>query len=310
VADRAVVSGEGVALELPRAGIGSRLIATVLDLLAQLFTFWIVLVVDGVTAGGSDDAATAALVIVEFVLIFGGYPIVCEWLTRGRTLGKLALGLRVVRDDGGPIAFRHALVRGISSLVLEKPGITAGITAAAGFITAVFSEQDKRIADMLAGTFVLNERAGTSRPVLGTHWGTPPQLLPWTAALDLTRLDDRLAQSVRQFLTRAPVMTGEAQYALAHQLATAVCAVTAPPPPPGVPAMVLLHAVLDERRRRAAGWSGWAPGPYPAQPSGSAPMPAPPPAGPPASPPPGPQAGTPPGPPPGSSPAGPFAPPS
>jgi uncharacterized RDD family membrane protein YckC len=300
VVGRAVVSGEGVALELPRAGIGSRLVATVLDLVAQLLTLWVVLLVDGVTASGSDDAAATALVIVEFVLIFGGYPIVCEWLTRGRTLGKLCLGLRVVRDDGGPIAFRHALVRGISSLVLEKPGITAGLTAAAGLITAIFSEQDKRIGDMLAGTFVLNERAGTSRRVPGTHWGTPPWLLPWTAALDLTRLDDRLALSVRQFLNRAPAMTGDAQYALAHQLAGAVCAVIAPPPPPGVPAMVLLHAVLDERRRRGADWSGWAPGPGPPFPSPSAP-PSGPPATPPATPPPGPPATPPPGP---------FAPPS
>jgi len=271
VAERVVVSGEGVALDLSRAGIGSRLVATLLDLVAQVLVLWIVLVVDGVTAGGSDGAAAVALVIVEFVLIFGGYPIVCEWLTRGRTLGKLALGLRVVRDDGGPIAFRHALVRGLSSLVLEKPGLTGGLTASAGLITAIFSEQDKRIGDMLAGTFVLNERSGTSRRLPTPYWGTPPQLLPWTASLDLTRFDDRLALSVRQLLTRAPSMTGDAQYALATQLATAVCAVIAPPPPPGVPPLVLLHAVLDERRRRAAppppGWPGYAPPPPPGWPS-------------------------------------------
>ena len=253
MADRAVVSGEGVALELSRAGIGSRIVASVLDLVLQVIALWIVLIVDGVSAGGSDTAAATALVIVEIVLIFGGYPVVCEWLTRGRTLGKLCLGLRVVRDDGGPIGFRHALVRGLSSLVLEKPGLTGGLTAAAGLITAIFSEQDKRIGDMLAGTFVLNERSGTSRRAPYTYWGTPPQLLPWTTSLDLSRLDDRLALSIRQFLTRAPAMNLEAQYALGHQLYAALYAVIAPPPPPGVPAVVVLHAVLDERRRRAAG---------------------------------------------------------
>ena len=270
MAERAVVSGEGVALDLSRAGIGSRLVAAVLDFVLQLVVLWLVLIVDGLTASGSDDASVTALVIVELVLIFGGYPIVCEWLSRGRTLGKLALGLRVVRDDGGPIAFRHALVRGLSSLVLEKPGITAGLTAGVGLITAIFSEQDKRIGDMLAGTFVLNERAGTSRRFPTLYWGTPPQLMPWTASLDLTRFDDRLALSVRQLLTRAPSMTGDAQYALANQLAGAVCAVIAPPPPPGVPPLVLLHAVLDERRRRAAGipppppgWPGYQPAPPP-----------------------------------------------
>jgi len=290
VAERAVVSGEGVALDLSRAGIGSRLVAAVLDLVLQLIVLWIVLIVDGVTAGGSDDASVTALVIVELVLIFGGYPIVCEWLSRGRTLGKLALGLRVVRDDGGPIAFRHALVRGLSSLVLEKPGITGGLTAGVGLITAIFSEQDKRIGDMLAGTFVLNERSGTSRRPPTYYWGTPPQLLPWTASLDLSRFDDRLALSVRQLLTRAPSMTGDAQFALASQLANAVCAVIAPPPPPGVPPFVLLHAVLDERRRRAAG----PPPGYPPPPGYQPPTGHQPPSGPP----------TPP------TPSGPYAPPS
>jgi len=275
MSERAVISGEGVALDLPRAGIGSRVVASLIDLAAQAIAFWLVTIVDAATSASSDEAATAALLLTEFVLIFGGYPIVCEWLSRGRTLGKLCLGLRVVRDDGGPIGFRHALVRGLSSLILEKPGITGGLTAAAGLITAVFSEQDKRIGDMLAGTFVLNERAGTSRHAVFYDWGIPPALQPWAASLDLTRLDDRLALSVRQYLTRAHLMSYDAQQAIAQQLAGAVCAVVAPPPPPGLPAPVLLRVVLEERRRRVPaappGWgapgAAWgSPGPWSAGP--------------------------------------------
>ena len=44
-------------------------------------------------------------------------PIAVETLSHGRSLGKLACGLRVVRDDGGPIRFRHALVRGAIGVV-------------------------------------------------------------------------------------------------------------------------------------------------------------------------------------------------
>jgi len=271
----AVVSGEGVAFDLPRAGIGSRLVASIIDLVLQLMTLWLVTVVDAAAAGGSDDAAAAALLITEFVLIFGGYPIVCEWLTRGRTLGKLCLGLRAVRDDGGPIGFRHALVRGLSSLVLEKPGLTGGLTAAAGLITAAFSQQDKRIGDMLAGTFVLNERAGTNRAPVLYDWGIPPALQSWAAALDLTRFDDRLALAVRQFLTRAPMMTGDAQHALGSQLAAATCAVITPPPPPNLPAHVLLRVVLEERRRRIAPPPPFAAAPPWSGPGGPGPGPAP-----------------------------------
>ena len=63
------------------------------------------------------------MLIIEVVLVFAGYPILMEWLTRGRTLGKIWLGLRVVRDDGGPIGFRQALVRGLAGLLIEKPGL-------------------------------------------------------------------------------------------------------------------------------------------------------------------------------------------
>lgn len=286
-----VVSGEGVAFDLPRAGIGSRLVASVIDLVLQLIALWVIVYLDGVLAGGSDDAALTALVIAEFVLLFGGYPAVCEWLTRGRTVGKLVLGLRVVRDDGGPIAARHALVRGLCSLVLEKPGLTGGITAAAGLITAIFNEHDKRIGDLLAGTFVLNERAGTSRRPVLYDWGTPPQLRPWAASLDLSRLDDRLALALRQFVARAPMMTLDAQHALGEQLRAAVLAVIAPPPPPGTSTPLVLRAVLEERRRRSGGTPPPFAGVPPAAPWGATP-PGPPP------------------PPPIAPPSGPFAPPS
>lgn len=264
-----VVSGEGVPLDLPRAGIGSRVVATVIDLVLQFLGLIALVVIDGAVGGGTDDAALAAVLIVEVVLVLAGYPILSEWLARGRTLGKLWLGLRVVRDDGGPIGFRHALVRGLSSLVLEKPGLLGGLGAAAGLITAAFSPRDKRIGDMLAGTFVLNERAGTDRRPLVIHWGTPPWLQPWASALDLTGLGDALALDVRQFLLRAPTMAPPAQHALGEQLRAAVLAVVSPAPPPNAPTPDVLRAVLDERRRRAEQRA------WPAQPGGTAAPPSP-----------------------------------
>ena len=46
-----------------------------------------------------------------------GYPVVFEMATRGRSLGKMALGLRVVSDDGGPERFRQALFRALSGFI-------------------------------------------------------------------------------------------------------------------------------------------------------------------------------------------------
>src|SRR3954452_3914556 len=266
----AVVTGEGVAFDLPRAGVGSRTVATFVDLLLQFLIFVVLVLIDGAVAGSADSAAISAVLIVEVVLVLAGYPILCEWLSSGRTVGKLWLGLRVLRDDGGPIGFRHALARGLSSLLLEKPGIlpVPGVGAAIGFITAASSERDKRIGDMLAGTFVINERAGTNRRPIVQDFGVPYWLQPWAATLDLSRLDDRLALAVRQFVGRAAAMTPAAAYVLGEQLRHAVFAVVSPPPPPNTPTFTALMSVLAERRRRAMTPAG----PFrPAPPAGAPP---------------------------------------
>jgi uncharacterized RDD family membrane protein YckC len=257
-----LVSGEGVRLALALAGVGSRVIATLIDAAVQFAAFFAIALLDVAAGNGADQAAIAAVLIVEAVLVLAGYPIVAEWLSKGRTLGKASLGLRVVRDDGGPIGFRHALVRGLAGLVLEKPGLLYP-----GVIAMASNSRNKRIGDMLAGTVVLNERSGPQRLAPVPQW-VPVPLQPWVLSLDLHRLDDRLALTVRQFVTRAHGMSYAAQAAIGAELRRRVLAVTAPPPPPGTPTPELLVSVLAERRRRAMATAGPAPaGPVHRQPA-------------------------------------------
>ena len=51
------------------------------------------------------------MLILTLVLIVG-YPVAMEALWNGRTLGKAAIGLRVVTVEGGPVRFRQAAIRG------------------------------------------------------------------------------------------------------------------------------------------------------------------------------------------------------
>ncbi len=81
-----------------------------------------------------------------------GGPIAVETLSHGRSLGKLAFGLRVVRDDGGPIRFRHALVRGAIGVV--EILMTFGIIAC---IASLVSARGRRLGDVFAEL----RRAGT-----------------------------------------------------------------------------------------------------------------------------------------------------
>jgi uncharacterized RDD family membrane protein YckC len=257
----ALVSGEGVRLTLAPAGVGSRTIAAALDSVVEAAALLVLFLLDSAVAGGADGAAVQAVLITELVLILAGYPIVFEWLSGGRTLGKLALGLRVVRDDGGPIGFRQALVRGLAGLILEKPGLLFPVTTIAGLVVISSSAREKRIGDMMAGTVVLNERSAPQALATPPSW-VPVPLQPWALSLDLHRLDDRLALSARQFVSRAHAMSPAAQAAVGDQLVRRILAVTSPPPPPGAPTSALLLSVLAERRRRAAAHT---PGPWTAQ---------------------------------------------
>lgn len=238
-----LVTGEAVALDLRPAALPSRVVAGLIDAVLQLL---VLLVVGGIVTATSFDvsaAAAQALSILLLVVTFILYPVTFETLLRGRTPGKAVMGLRVVRDDGGPIAFRQALVRGLSGAFLERPGITLFV---AGIVTSLLNPQGKRLGDLLAGTVVLRERV----PVRGGAVAQmPPQLAGWAAGLDLSGIGNELALSVRQFVSRSDQLTTASREQLGGQLVAAVTAAVGPAPA-GAPGWAVLSAVLAERRRR------------------------------------------------------------
>jgi uncharacterized RDD family membrane protein YckC len=238
-----LVTGEAVALDLRPAALPSRLVAGFLDALAQLL---VLAVVGGIATAVSLDLSTAAvdaLSILTLVLVLIVYPVTFETLLRGRTPGKAVMGLRVVRDDGGPIGFRQALVRGLTGAFIERPGITFFV---GGVVTSLLNPQGKRIGDLLAGTTVLQERVSVRGGEVATM---PPPLAPWAAGLDLSRLSDDLALSARAFLARSAQLTDASREELGGRLVRAVVDAVGPPPP-GTPGWAVLSAVLAERRRR------------------------------------------------------------
>ena len=249
-----LVSGEAVEVEVRHARLGSRALALLIDIAAQMILFTALIAIGAILlsmAGGvADDALFAAMVVVILVLTIVGYPASAETLTGGRTLGKLALGLRVVRVDGGPIRFRHGLTRAVVGATLEWPGLVlAPLTWVASLTTMLANAQGRRLGDLAAGTMVIHDRSPA-----GWGWvpAMPPPLAGWAALLDLTGLDDDLALTVRHYLSRNREIGEPARSRLGIALAMEVVACTTPPPPPGTPGWAYLAAVLAERHRRAA----------------------------------------------------------
>ncbi|HET6817187.1 MAG TPA: RDD family protein [Mycobacteriales bacterium] len=290
-----IIIGEAVALELRPAGIGSRSVAVLIDFAVQYALVIGLILISANVFNGADDAAAAAFLVTAMVLVVLGYPVGFETLWRGRTLGKAAMGLRVVRDDGGPVRFRHAFVRGLVGVVIDRPGITWGLGA---LLPMLLSSRSKRIGDFAAGTVVVQERVPSrlARPAM-----MPPPLAGWAASLDLAMVDDGLAMALRQFLARSSQLAPWAREQMGSQLLGELSRRTAPPPA-GTPPWAYFSAVLAERTRREVARS--TPPDAQAPPMATAPAPTPTTSPPPAvaaSPPPPPAADPPP--------PGPFAPP-
>jgi uncharacterized RDD family membrane protein YckC len=242
VSSTAIVTGEAVALDLQPATFASRAVSGGLDVAGQLVALFVVLYLDSKAFASLDGASGAAVGLVSVLAVVLGYPVVMETLTRGRTLGKLAMGLRTVRDDGGPIRFRQALVRGLLEIVevwllLGSPALIASLSSSRG----------KRLGDQLAGTYVVRERGVAQR--------TPPPQMPyelagWAQIADIGRIPDQLAVAARQFLGRAPTMQLQARSSMGWAMAGEISSYVAPLPAAATHPEVFLAAVLAERRRR------------------------------------------------------------
>ncbi|WP_068066080.1 RDD family protein [Nocardia xishanensis] len=241
-------TGEAVALELPIARIPTRATAFLIDLVVQLTLGVLCVALAGllVVRSGADPAWGDAIMLTTVVAVLVGYPVAWETLSRGRSVGKLALGLRVVRTDGGPIDFRHAMTRGLAGVIVDF-WMLGGFGAIA-VITSMCSPNARRVGDVLAGTVVVHAQRALPAPALAF---APPWLVGWAAGLDLSGVPEDLALAIRQYLTRLRTLTPAAQASLGQALVAALCAHLRISAPQGYPPIQILGAVVAERQRRA-----------------------------------------------------------
>ena len=303
-----VVTPEAVPLELQTAGLGSRFLALLIDWTVQGAALFALLLAAAALSTAAHVPAWpggALLFFLVFAVVWG-YPVAMETLWRGRSLGKAALGLRVVTREGGQVRFRHAAIRaalGLVDFVLTSGG--------AAVLSVLLTRHDQRLGDLAAGTLVLRERTGQRAPA-PVLFHVPSGLEVYAASLDVSGLGADDYRAVRSFLVRGPRLPPHIRASLAAQLASSTAPRVRPRPPADMPAEPFLACVAAAYQRRQgveARWTADAPSmPTASMPTASVPgassppPPAPPPA--PSAPPP------PPAPPSTGSPAGGFVPPA
>ena len=204
-----VSTPEGIELELTLAGVGSRFISALIDFIIE-GTLIIVLAVSLFQLASTPTAA-AGTALGSFTLIFG-YHVLFETLASGRSPGKRAAGLRVVRAGGLPVRFRESAVRNVIRLIDLMPPVTYGLGA--GVILA--TRRNQRLGDLAAGTLVVRERRGGRGTVAPGH---DAPSFSGAERWDVSAVTGEELVTVRRFLERRAQLDPGARARLAGELA-------------------------------------------------------------------------------------------
>lgn len=237
-----LITGEAVALDLRPAGFILRAGGAAIDFIVYFGGYFLGLFIFSIAAqsAGLDDALVRAISVAGLVLFILVIPVTVELLSHGKSLGKLAVGARIVRDDGGAIGLRHAAIRGVVA-VLEVYMTFGG----GALLIGLLNGRAKRLGDLLAGTYSQHERI----PLIVTPvYGVPTPLIEWSKTADVARMPDALSRRIAHYLTQARGLSPETRARLGRDLANEASIYVSPLPT--VDAELFLAAVASLRRDR------------------------------------------------------------
>ena len=222
--DLIVATPERVSFDYQVAGLGTRAVAQVLDLLVVAgILIAVVFASEAAGAAGQDTLATLILVFGVFITVVG-YFWLSEAMWSGQTIGKKALRLRAIGDRGEPITFAQA---GIRNLVRVADFLPYGYGV--GLVVLFANGKGKRLGDLAAGTLVVKDSdwvalwqlpGARSAPPAGPPGDVPePALAPATPGeVALRRLSPELRRFVSAYGRRRWQLPPEIRVRLADQV--------------------------------------------------------------------------------------------
>lgn len=255
---------EHVDFEFRVAGPWRRGAAYLTDLMLRvvvfsIVTFLLMLAANVFSAAKDVSGASEAAILLAYFGFEWFYFVAFEWLWSGRTPGKRAFGLRVVKEGGYPIGLQDALLRNLLRAAdLMPPLLPLGLpipTYLVGILASGADPRFRRLGDMVAGTMVIVDepvRLRAPAPV-----DPPPSVEEMSAIPAHPRLsvEERktLDAFLRRFRTIHPARREEICLDFATQLAKRL---GSQPPPSGARYLQLIYARLSQTaqpvRRSAA----------------------------------------------------------
>ena len=234
---------EQIGLHFALAGVGSRILAILIDTIIQIVTgivvaLGVILVIAVFAHGGGPSVWVLALAVLGGFLLLYGYFAIFEILWNGQTPGKKIIGIRVIKESGRPLAPAETIGRNLMRIVDQMPAMYA-----IGLVTMFLSNRNKRLGDMVAGSIVIREsRKNKEAPWLATQSSQPQ---PGHSGAHRISVDDlRLMDT---FLNRRHEMDPDLRSRMANQILARLKA-QIEIPDDGRPAEEIIETLARERR--------------------------------------------------------------
>ena len=217
---------EQIDLSFQKAGIGSRFYAALIDtgllILIALVGYYVnrnFIRELGDTLGNWLGAFGGIIVFA----LFWGYYMVSEVTTNGQSVGKRALGLRVIKEGGYPIGFADSAIRNLVRLADFLPFFYG-----AGLLAMLINKDWRRLGDLAAGTLVV-KTAPTDRRLTGTHSKVAPtvnippqQTFTYAAWIRPELVTETELQVIREYLGRRGMLSKSRRSELARTIASPI----------------------------------------------------------------------------------------
>jgi uncharacterized RDD family membrane protein YckC len=218
--DYLISTPENVDLHLELAGLGNRILASLIDTLLTWAILLLILLSLGLTlglleaAGLPEGTKTAiyygvvAVGILLFLTILFGYYMYFEGTWQGQTPGKKVARIRVIEQSGQSVGWPSVIIRN-----LIRP-VDMGVMLI-GLISMVLDRNERRLGDLAAGTMVIRER----HPSEGARELKLTATLDDRSFVDIGRMTPVDYDLLISFLGRRELLSHKERPAIAHKLA-------------------------------------------------------------------------------------------
>ena len=203
---RAVETPEGIKINLTVAGPVVRALAWIIDSIIRAILYFLLIIIISVILPGWFGIG---IFLIGIFVVEWFYPVLFEVYRNGQTPGKTAMSIRVLNDDGTPMAWGASMIRNLIRVADAMPFIYLGgiviPTYGFGFISMLLNRNFKRLGDLLAGTIVVYAGGRYKQPGV-------PEVAPIPPAFALT-LEEQ--QALTNYAERQAQLTEERSAELA-----------------------------------------------------------------------------------------------